>query len=688
MQNEIFNEGWDQDFVPSGASHDLICVLRSDKEEKAKGNKKALQWVVIDPINGITYKTPALKTQNDWNDDESLGSYLDTIREKHNETYHSMEGFVECSYVTRYNFRIPKGYYYRIQESNKALVYRVYSYQPIPIDKKQGMYEFLRIIFSEDKAWIDTRDGERKDITPSMVFGKKSLFSRIFEMNDKNNFNYHNVIGYPYEWDKLDSVFSFKNAGEMFYGAEGSSPYGIAKMFFRGQRKQRFYKDVPEEVKDFLISNGKLLATKKHELNGDVKECMSNALPQYLCLLQKNYYLNLFVFTVTGSMKTWYFRYNTITEEWSSSSNKWTKAVKGIVNEKENSGYCNRKIGLEMFKNTLYDGIFWNIPEEDTPYIEFIAKHNGVLVLGERAKKYTAIEQAAKMKRSDLFVAAVEWANHGNTEYDASLPEAFGVTGKQLKLIPLISRENIYPAQTLASNVKSIMEISELPVETKIKLSTTCYYYNVSSVIAKYKEHDQDPAPFFKAVLKYPENEQSRLLAELQDYHNLLSNIRYDYPNIELHFPELLKPSQVREMHDRVRRLLHDLKEAERNRTTEQENALIAEQKKTDSRMEYTDGVYSLILPKDGDDIRSEGSTLCHCVGGYTSRVASGTTHILFLRKNEDMDKRFFTMEVRDNKIQQFYGYHDSFNKDKEIKNFVEEYAQKMQYEIQCCICA
>jgi hypothetical protein len=293
------------------------------------------------------------------------------------------------------------------------------------------------------------------------------------------------------------------------------------------------------------------------------------------------------------------------------------------------------------------------------------------------------------MKRSDLFVAAVEWAsNFYNTEYDTSLPEIFGITGKQLKLIPLISKDNLYRAQTLVSNNKDLIDTPELSVETKLKLSANCNCYSVQAIISAYKANNQDPAPFFKAVLKYPESEQNRILSEFNDYRTYLENIREQFPNVELHFPELPKPSQLREMHDRVHSLWKNLKDAEKNRTTEQENSIIAKQKKTDSRMEYTDGIYSLILPKDGDDIRSEGSTLCHCVGGYTSRVANGSTHILFLRKNEDIDKRFFTMEVRDNKIQQFYGYHDSFNKDKEIKNFVEEYAQKMQYEIQCCICA
>ena len=397
--------------------------------------------------------------------------------------------------------------------------------------------------------------------------------------------------------------------------------------------------------------------------------------------------MNFFIFTVTDSKKTWYFKYNTITEEWSSSSDKWTKSMNGIINEQDGFGYCNREIGLEMFKHTLYDGIFWNIPEEDTPYIKFIATHNGVLVLGESAKNYTALEQAAKMKRSDLFVAAVQWASDcNNTEYDSSLPEVFGVTGKQLKLIPFISKDNIYLAQSLAPNVKGIMEISKLPVETKLKLSATCNYIMVSDITAKYIENGQDPAPFFKAVLKYPENEQSRLLSELRDFNTYLSFIRNEFPSFEIQLPEFPKPSQIREVHDRVHRIWHDLKEAQKNRTKEQENAIIAKQKKTDSRMEYTDGVYSLILPKDGDDIRSEGTTLCHCVGGYTDIVANGTTHILFLRKNEDMDKRLFTMEVRDNKIRQFYGYHDSYNKDESIKKFVETYAQRMKYEINCNI--
>ena len=58
--------------------------------------------------------------------------------------------------------------------------------------------------------------------------------------------------------------------------------------------------------------------------------------------------------------------------------------------------------------------------------------------------------------------------------------------------------------------------------------------------------------------------------------------------------------------------------------------------------------------------ITKEGVYLHHCVGGYINRVAEGRTNILFLRKNEEIDIPFFTIEVNNhNEIIQIHGLYN-----------------------------
>lgn len=77
-------------------------------------------------------------------------------------------------------------------------------------------------------------------------------------------------------------------------------------------------------------------------------------------------------------------------------------------------------------------------------------------------------------------------------------------------------------------------------------------------------------------------------------------------------------------------------------------------------KFEYADDNFSIIVPKEINKITKEGVHLHHCVGGYVSRVAEGKTNILFLRKNEEIDIPFFTIEINNhNEVIQIHGLYN-----------------------------
>lgn len=55
---------------------------------------------------------------------------------------------------------------------------------------------------------------------------------------------------------------------------------------------------------------------------------------------------------------------------------------------------------------------------------------------------------------------------------------------------------------------------------------------------------------------------------------------------------------------------------------------------------------FGMILPIDAQDLIREGKLMRHCVASYVDRVIRETTIILFLRKAEDLDTPFVTIEV------------------------------------------
>ena len=84
-----------------------------------------------------------------------------------------------------------------------------------------------------------------------------------------------------------------------------------------------------------------------------------------------------------------------------------------------------------------------------------------------------------------------------------------------------------------------------------------------------------------------------------------------------------------------------------------------------------------LVVPKDADEIKAEGAALHHCVGTYVERVAKGETNIFFVRKEEEPDVPFFTMEYKNGQVVQCRGSHNC-GMPSNVKSFVNEFQKKM----------
>lgn len=101
--------------------------------------------------------------------------------------------------------------------------------------------------------------------------------------------------------------------------------------------------------------------------------------------------------------------------------------------------------------------------------------------------------------------------------------------------------------------------------------------------------------------------------------------------------------------------LPHDLKIAHQSTTDAikiKENEVFDGQiyawyQKLHALLEYSDGTLQTVMPKCAAEIIEEGRRQNHCVGRYCERVAKGESIILFLRKCEDVQANYFTMEIK-----------------------------------------
>lgn len=141
-------------------------------------------------------------------------------------------------------------------------------------------------------------------------------------------------------------------------------------------------------------------------------------------------------------------------------------------------------------------------------------------------------------------------------------------------------------------------------------------------------------------------------LHEYEDYYRMAAELKYDMQNPVVYFPKELKRA-----HDSVNRnyqVLLEQKKAERERKTLEKYKKIKRQYKR--QYEFSDGVFSIVIPDGMEDIIREGKLQNHCVGGYAERHVKGALAICFLRRTDDIDAPLYTIEMHGDELWQVQG--------------------------------
>lgn len=135
------------------------------------------------------------------------------------------------------------------------------------------------------------------------------------------------------------------------------------------------------------------------------------------------------------------------------------------------------------------------------------------------------------------------------------------------------------------------------------------------------------------------------VVSEYRDYLDMCVKLGYDMSN-----SFILCPKDLQQAHDEVQSRYKAKADAQMRRDFK------AAMRAIRGHLDFEQDGMRLLLPEGPDDIVAEGQALHHCVGGYADRVAKKGCIILFLRQCEDVDKPFYTVEVRGGKIAQVRG--------------------------------
>lgn len=121
-------------------------------------------------------------------------------------------------------------------------------------------------------------------------------------------------------------------------------------------------------------------------------------------------------------------------------------------------------------------------------------------------------------------------------------------------------------------------------------------------------------------------NQKKRKYHEYTDYLRMANTLGYDLKVHNVAFPKNLKKA-----HDDAAMAERAMLEEKRNaRLKKQEAAAQKYLKRYEKQYGFTDGTFSIIIPRTVKEIVDEGKAMKHCVGGYAGRHMEGTLAILF----------------------------------------------------------
>jgi len=136
---------------------------------------------------------------------------------------------------------------------------------------------------------------------------------------------------------------------------------------------------------------------------------------------------------------------------------------------------------------------------------------------------------------------------------------------------------------------------------------------------------------------------------KLRDYEDHIDNCRklkYDLTDDIIAFPQHFWAA-----HDRAVLALQAIEEerlAKKNAELRKKFEKLYEKRR---KLEFEYGDYVIVQPQSAEDIVREGKVLSHCVGGYAARHGAGELTIMFLRRKDEPNEPFYTIEVSKNYV-------------------------------------
>lgn len=155
-------------------------------------------------------------------------------------------------------------------------------------------------------------------------------------------------------------------------------------------------------------------------------------------------------------------------------------------------------------------------------------------------------------------------------------------------------------------------------------------------------------------VTKSEQVEYQNYLSSWKDYIGWAKDLKY---NLKSQY--VLFPKDFKKVHDQTAKAYEKEQDKREKRKLKKQRKAVNQLLKKDAGIldgKIQDKDYILKVPRNWQDLRTEGETLGHCVGGYVPHIAERQCDVYFIRKKSDPEKPFFTVDWRKGRIAQCQG--------------------------------
>lgn len=285
--------------------------------------------------------------------------------------------------------------------------------------------------------------------------------------------------------------------------------------------------------------------------------------------------------------------------------------------------------------------------------------------------KYPCIEYLIKLK---LYNLATEVANINNGYYSHLNQKALKLYGQNMKDVLGVDKQHIKTLQHINPTSDELVLIQKL-IKLKQKIQPKDIYFlrnemrrNLYNVVLDIIE-TINLSKTIKYLKKYTSKEKkfSDILIEYKDYINNAKKLNWDFKN-----DMVLYPKNFIKAHDLASDMALEMQNGDKNNKLE---TLLPKLQK----YKFNDAKYTIKIPEKVQELIKEGQTLKHCVGNYSDNYVEGKTVILFIRKNEETEQPFYTIEVKNYQIYQCRTLgNKSYTLNPEVKAFVSKYEKHL----------